>query len=441
MEQQVQDQTSAIRGQTVRQYRRGVFGRVAAVAFAMALMAPVTMTQAQDTGKWIGTWSASPQPVWAADFPVPTNIPRNLWNQTIRQIAHVSIGGSRVRIELSNEYGSRPLAVGAAHIALSKSGAAVEADSDRALSFSGNASVTIPPGAVALSDPVDLAVPALGSVAVSLFFPEITPATTMHWDGHQTAHIVAGNKAGDADIKADTTIVSRLFLSGIMVEAPVEARVIVTFGDSITDGDGSKMDGNQRWPDLLAERLKQAGGAPVAVLNEGISGAKVLSDRMGVNALARFDDDVLNHPHVDTVILMMGINDIGWPGTALAPSDAHPKAEQIIDGYEQLIARAHARGLRIMGATLTPFEDSFKGTPFEGYYTPEKEQVRVAVNNWIRTGGAFDGVIDFDAVVKDPNRPASIQEIYDKGDNLHPNDAAYKAMAESIDLGLLAAKK
>ena len=155
-----------------------------------------------------------------------------------------------------------------------------------------------------------------------------------------------------------------------------------------------------------------------------------------MNALARFED-VLEHPHADTVILMMGINDIGWPGSALAPHDTPPTAEQIIDGYEQLIERAHAHGMRIIGATLTPFEDAFKGTPFEGYYTAEKEQVRTAVNEWIRTSGKFDGVIDFDAVVKDPNRPGSILETYDKGDSLHPNDAGYKAMAESIDLGLL----
>ena len=198
-----------------------------------------------------------------------------------------------------------------------------------------------------------------------------------------------------------------------------------------------RADQNHRWPDLLAERLQAAGGAPVAVLNEGISGARVLADRMGVNALARFDEDVISHPRVDTVILMMGINDIGWPDSPLDSAPA-PTAEEIIDGYEQLIARAHDHGLRIIGATLTPFEVAFKGTPLEGYYSADKEAKRVAVNEWIRTSGAFDGVIDFDKVVQDPANPSRMLPAFDKGDNLHPNDAGYKAMAESIDLGLLA---
>jgi lysophospholipase L1-like esterase len=263
----------------------------------------------------------------------------------------------------------------------------------------------------------------------------------MHWDGRQTAYIVAGNKVSDTDIKPDSKIESRLFLSGILVDAPADARAIVTFGDSITDGDGSTLDANHRWPDLLAERLQAADGASVAVLNEGISGARVLSDRMGVNALARFDEDVLSHPRADTVILMMGINDIGWPDSVLEPQAPAPSAEDIIDGYEQLIARAHDHGMRIIGATLTPFAIAFKGTPLEGYYSSDKEAKRVAVNEWIRNSGAFDGVIDFDAVLRDPANPTRMLPAYDKGDNLHPNDAGYKAMAESIDLRLLEEKQ
>ena len=192
---------------------------------------------------------------------------------------------------------------------------------------------------------------------------------------------------------------------------------------------------------MLAQRLAKAGGAPVAVLNEGISGAKVLSDRMGTNALARFDRDVLAQPHADTVVVMMGINDIGWPGCALAPKDTVPTADEIIEGYQQLIARAHAHNMRIIGATLTPFADSFKGSPFEGYYNTDKEQKRQAVNQWIRSSGAFDGVIDFDAVARDPNHPAHIQAAFDSGDHLHPQDDGYKAMADSIDLALLTGKK
>ena len=426
---------------TNQQPRRHVFGGVLAIVLASLLVSPIPAAHAADTGEWIGTWTASPQPVWDADFPIPTGFPRTLWNQTIRQIAAVSIGGKHVRVVLSNEYGTRPLVVGAAHVALSDTGAAIEAGSDRTLTFGGHASITIPPGAPAISDPVDLTVAPFGSLAVSLFLPEVTPTTTMHWEGVQTAYIAAGNKVSDADVKADSTTVSRLFLSEILVDEAPGARAIVTFGDSITDGNGSTVDANHRWPDLLARRLANAGGAPVAVLNEGISGAKVLSDRMGTNALARFDRDVLAQPHADTVVVMMGINDIGWPGCALAPRDTIPTADEVIDGYRQLIARAHTHNMRIIGATLTPFADSFKGSPFEGYYTADKEKVRVAVNTWIRSSGAFDGVIDFDEVVKDPNRPTYILAAYDKGDHLHPQDDGYKAMAESIDLALLTGKK
>ncbi len=183
------------------------------------------------------------------------------------------------------------------------------------------------------------------------------------------------------------------------------ARAVVAFGDSITDGDGSTVDGNDRWPDVLAERFVKS-GAPVAVLNEGISGAKVLSDRMGTNALARFDRDVLAQPHADTVILMMGINDVGWPGDGLAPHDPEPTADEIIEGYKQMITRAHDRGFKIIGATLTPFNGAFDGTPFQGYFTPDKEKIRVALNTFIRSG-AFDGVIDFDKVIEDPPIPAT----------------------------------
>jgi lysophospholipase L1-like esterase len=298
-----------------------------------------------------------------------------------------------------------------------------------------------PPGAPVISDPVELTVAPLGSLAVSLFLPEQTPLTTFHWEGVQTAYISPeGNFVGDADMKADSTIKSRLFLSAIMVDAVPNARALVTFGDSITDGANSTPDANHRWPDILAKRLVQQGGASIAVLNEGISGARVLTDRMGVNALARFDRDVLSHPHVDTVILMMGINDIGWPDCLLAPHEPAPSADDIIGGYKQLIARAHMHGMRIIGATLTPFEDTFKGGPLEGYYNKDKEQKRQTVNQWIRTSGAFDGVIDFDAVTRDPNHPAHILPAFDSGDHLHPQDDGYKAMADSIDLKMLTAR-
>ena len=408
-------------------------------ALAVALAAPFAGGRAADGGDWIDTWSAAAQPVWGSDFFAPLDFPRNLWGQTIRQVARVSLGGEQVRIAVSNEYGELPMTVDAAHIALSDTGAKIQEGTDRALTFSGDPSITIPPGASVVSDPVDLSVPALGSVAVSLYFADVTPATTMHWDGRQTAYIVAGDKTAEADITPDATTLSRLFLSRVIVDAPEGARAIVTFGDSITDGDGASADENNRWPDILAERLHEAGDTQTAVLNEGISGERVLTDRMGINALARFEEAVLTHPYVDTVIFMMGINDIGWPDMVLDPQGAAPTADDVIAGYQQLIARAHDHGIRVIGATLTPFDNAFEGTPLEGYYNEDKEAARVAVNEWIRTSGAFDGVIDFDAVVQDPENPTRMLPAYDKGDNLHPNDAGYEAMANAIDLSLLAA--
>ncbi len=409
----------------------------AAVAFA-AVVGIAPASQAADAGNWVGSWTASPQPAWGADFPVPLSLPANLWKQTIRQNARLSIGGSKVRIVLSNAYGAAPLTIGAAHIALAGEDGKIQEGSDHTVTFGGESSIVIPPGAPAISDPVDISVAPLALVSVSLYLPDITPTSTIHWDGHETAYIAAGNKAADVDFKADSKLTQRVFLSEILVDAPANARAVVAFGDSITDGDGSTVDGNDRWPDRLAERFVAA-GAPVAVLNEGISGAKVLSDRMGVNALARFDADVLSQPKADTVILMMGINDVGWPGTGLALHDPEPSADAIIEGYKQLIDRAHTHGMKIIGATLTPFGDAFAGTPFEGYYTPDKEKIRLALNDFIRSG-AFDGVIDFDKVIVDPQRPGYALPKFGKGDNLHPNPAGYQAMGSAIDLQTLTTK-
>ncbi|MEZ5666145.1 MAG: SGNH/GDSL hydrolase family protein [Alphaproteobacteria bacterium] len=406
-------------------------------ALALGLALPAGPSRAAG-GDWIDTWGAAPQPIWAADFLAPLTFPRNLWGQTIRQVARVSLGGEQVRIAISNEYGAMPMTVDAAHVALSDGGARIQAGTDRALTFGGAASITIPAGASAVSDAVDLSVPALGSVAVSLFFADVTPTTTMHWDGRQTAYIVGGDKTADADIAPDATTESRLFLSRIIVNAPDNPRTIVTFGDSITDGDGSSTDQNNRWPDVLAERLNAAGDTRTSVVNEGISGERVLSDRMGINALARFEEAVLTHPHVETVVFMMGINDIGWPDMVLDPTAAEPTAADVIAGYRQLIARAHDHGIRIVGATLTPFNNAFGGGPLEGYYNADKEAIRLEVNDWIRNGGGFDGVIDFDAVVQNPADPNRILPEFNKGDDLHPNDAGYEAMGNAVDLALVA---
>lgn len=409
--------------------------RRASVAIVLALSVGALPLAAHAEGDWIAVWSASPQPDWGADFFAPVSIPRSLRDQTIRQVARISLGGENVRVELSNEFGSLPMVVGAATVGTA--GAEGAAEGIAPITFGGEPSVTIPPGAKVWSDPVDMAVKALDSLAVSLYLPDITPTTTWHNDGRQTAYIGAGDQTAAASVTADLTTNSRIFLSGLLVDAKPGARSIVLFGDSITDGDSSTPNENHRWPDILAERVA-ATGANVSLLNEGISGARVLRDRMGTNALARFDEDVLSHPHADTVVLMMGINDIGWPDSILVPAgEPAPSADDIIQGYKQLIEQAHAHGLKIIGATLTPFEDTFQGGPIEGYYNTDKEAKRVAVNEWIRTGGGFDGVIDFDQVAADPANPKHIKADFNSGDNLHPNDAGYAAMANSIDLKLL----
>jgi lysophospholipase L1-like esterase len=407
---------------------------VPAFALVGVLSASGIAVRAQEPQNWIVTWAASPQALWAGDFPLSTNVPFNLWNQTIRMVTQVSLGGKQARVVLSNEYGSRPLVIGAAHVALAGSEAKIVHGSDRPLTFGGEARVTIPPGAKVVSDPTDLDVPTLGTLSVSLFLPETTPLSTFHWDGRQTAYIATGNLVGADDIEAESTIHARLFVSGILVDASKDARAVVTLGDSITDGNGSTPNANSRWPDFLAKRLADKN---VAVLNAGISGARLLQDRMGANALARFERDVLSQPHVKAVILLMGINDIAWPGTGFAPDAPQITSKQMIAGYRHLIARAKTHGVRIIGATLTPFEGAFEDTPLEGYFTLEKERTRQAINQWIRTSGEFDAVVDFDAITRDPQNLTRFRSTFDSGDHLHPGNDGYKAMADAVDLQAL----
>jgi lysophospholipase L1-like esterase len=358
-------------------------------------------------------------------------------NQTLREIVHTSIGSDTVRVRLSNAYGKRAVEIGAAHIALRAKGAEIVAGSDRPLTFSGRTALSIPPNAVVLSDPVKLDVPAAGDLAVSIFLPKPTTGASIHYGAQQTSYIGRGDLTGAASFSEAETITSWVFLTGVDVLAPESASTAVAFGDSITDGARSTIDANSRWPDFLARRLlARRGGKEVAVLDAGIGGNRILHDasgnvRFGVSALARFDRDVLVQPGVKYVIVLEGINDLGHSGTS-APLSETVSAEDIIAGLKQMIERAHEKGLKIFGATLTPFE----GTVFPGYFTPEKEVKRKAVNEWIRTGRAFDGVIDFDRAVRDPDHPDRMLPAYDGGDHLHPGDTGYKAMGEAIDLSL-----
>jgi lysophospholipase L1-like esterase len=423
--------------------RSNPFARLLALALLCALAgAAVPAAAAPEAEAWVPTWTASPQPVWDGTFFANPSIPPSLRNLTVRQYARVSVGGSKVRVVLSNEYGKAPVTLGAVHLAMGAADGAIVPGTDKALTFGGSPSVTLPPGAPVMSDPVDFKLPALGRVAVSFFVPEVAAASTWHNDAKETTYLSGdGNFVGETSFTAAQKANSRIYLTRILALAAPGTRTLVLLGDSITDGDGSTANADHRWPDYLAERLQKA-GAKVAVANQGISGCRVLRDRMGDNALARLDRDVLAQERADAVVLMMGINDVGWPGTILVPKgEAAPTPEEIIAGYQQIIARAHAKGLRIYGATLTPFEDAFHNwLPLYGFNSPEKEQKREALNKWIRTSGAFDGVIDFDAVARDPANPKHIRADFDSGDHLHPNDAGYKAMADSIDLKLLGVK-
>jgi lysophospholipase L1-like esterase len=409
------------------------------------------MAQDWTTEHWVGTWGTAP-----AGPPLPAAT-QTFTDQTLRLIVHTSIGGNQLRIRISNELGTTPLRIGEAHIALRQSGATIVAGSDRPLSFSGNRSIVIPPGAPVLSDPVDLDVPALSDLAISIHLPGSVQATTIHGSAFQTNYVsLPGNFTGAAAFPTDRTITSWPFLTEVDVNAPGTS-AIVALGNSITDGSNTTIDTNHRWPDLLALRLQTARdalgssqpsaaqasaglvawGARIGVVNRGIGGNRLLRDPgeqplFGRAALARFDRDVIATAGVRYMVVLIGINDIGHPGTGTIPASEEPTPEELIAGYRQLIARAHEKGIAIYGATLTPFE----GTIFPGYYSPEKEQIRQAVNNWIRSSDEFDGVIDFDRAVRDPSHPTRMLPAYDSGDHLHPNDLGMQAMANAIPLQL-----
>ena len=407
--------------------RHRVMVRVAmALSFVIAIGMSVQPTRANDGDREgvdrVATWAESP------DSTGPT-----FNGQTIREVVRISIGGGRLRVRLSNEMGTVPLTVGAAHVAIAGPGGTIQSGTDRVLTFGGQGSVTLAPSAPALSDPVDMDVPDLTSLAISLFFPMSTGAATTHGTASQTTFISgAGDFTASPAFPVATTSVSRFFLSAIYVVPDSPADAVVTLGDSITDGLFSTVDANRRWPDRLAERLAALHRFKrTSVANAGISGNRVLHDFVGPNAQSRTDRDVLGQPGVRFVTLLEGINDIGFPTLLGLPAQAVSAAD-IIEGYRQLIARVHSHGLKIYGATLTPFE----GTIYPGYFTTDGETKREAINHFIRTSGAFDAVIDFDAAVRDPAHPTRMLPAFDSGDHLHPNDAGYLAMADAINLHL-----
>jgi lysophospholipase L1-like esterase len=401
---------------------------------ALYLALACTAFAANET-HWVGTWGASPAPQLSDDAQMRT-AKLVFHNQTIREIVHVSVGSDTVRVRISNAYGAQPLEVGAAHVALPADGSGIVAGSDRPLTFKGKGSVSIPANALVLSDPVKLNLPASGGLAISIFLPNETQGAGIHYSAQQTAYIGSGNLTGAASISDPATITSWVFLTGVDVLVSQASSTAIAFGDSITDGARSTVDANHRWPDILSARLLASHGTkPVGMIDAGIGGNRILHDgsnvRFGVSALARFDRDVLAQPGVKYVIVLEGINDLGHAGSS-APMSERVTAEDIIAGLSQMVERAHEHGIKIFGATLTPFE----GTASPGYFTPEKEKMRKAINEWIRTSKAFDGVADFDKAVRDPEHPDRMKAAYDGGDHLHPGDAGYKAMGEAVDLSL-----
>jgi lysophospholipase L1-like esterase len=345
---------------------------------------------------------------------------------TIREIVHTTIGGDHVRLRISNEYGDQPITVGGVHLARRVSGSSVDAATDKVITFAGKTSVVVRTGAAVLSDPVACDVPALGDLAVSIYLPDSARTTTRHALGVQTTYVSrAGDLTASATFAADTTLRSWIFLAEIDVTNSRATGAIVAIGNSITDGYASTPDSNRRWPDVLAARLIAAQSEPLkSVVNAGISGNRVLTFGAGPSAVSRFDRDVLLVPGATHVIMLEGINDISRGGAEAVTAD------DIIFGLRQLADRAHEHGLVIYGSTLTPFSTA----------PAANEAKRQAVNAWIRTGGAYDGVIDFDAITRDPAQPNRFLPAFDSGDHLHPSDAGYKAMGDAIDLKLFRAK-
>ncbi len=395
----------------------------------IALLLALPLSCSAESGKepqWVGTWATSPM---LADGGFRVHA---FGGTTLRQIAHISIGGSALRLRFTNEFGTDPLTISNAHVALVESGSSTKAGTDHAVTFSGATSVKIPAGAVMYSDSVQMNVAPLSDLAVSFYIPsQVMRAQTFHDFADQDNYMAKGDVAGEATLSEPASLDSWYFFDGIDVPAEKGGRSIVTLGDSITDGAHSTRNANRRWPDVLAERLvKDASLGQVGVLNEGIGGNRVLNDGYGPSAVARLDRDLLAQNGVKYVIVLESINDIGRLARLSSPDDLID-AKDLELGLSQIVSVAHEHGIKAIGATLTPYKGA-------GYFSEKGEQVRKEVNDWIRHSGTFDGVIDFDRITSDPNDADQFNPVDDSGDHLHPGDAGYKAMGEGIDLKIFA---
>jgi len=439
------------------------------LAFTALTAIASTSYAAPPPDHWVGTWAAAPfaanngrpatvtlvpvatpsapataapaQTVAPASAPTPAPAPTRppafvygVADTTVREIVHVSLGGTQVRVIFTNEFGTEPLAIGAAHVAVSQGGSSINLVSAAGLTFGGRASVVIPPGALVVSDPAAVKLPAAADLAISFFLPEQTIThLSQHGSADQTSYTAPGNVVGAKTLDSPTEIRSWPFVKGVDVKASASSGAVVAFGDSITDGAFAAINANARWPDELARRLlADRKTADIGVLNEGIGGNRILHDTTGPSALARFDRDVIAQSGVKYLIILEAINDIGHAFDPRRPYDV-VSADDLIAGYMQMAERAHNHGIKVYIATLTPYVGA-------GYQSPAGEQVRQTLNQWIRTTSQIDGFIDFDKATQDPANPAVYLPAYDHGDHLHPSDPGYKAMGDAIDLKLFQSK-
>lgn len=412
---------------------------LATVALVLCAGLPGGAQSAKTPEKWIATWASSPAP----PDPDPDRPILNLQNQTVRERVRISVGGSQFRIRLTNEYGSAPLVIGSVRAAVPTDPAGVKPGSIQTVTFGGKSSIKIPAGAPAISDPVAMPVAYGAEISISLYLPDHVTTPTGHEFALKRAIVSPpGDHTNDEEIQGGTEDSRSVFISAVLVPSRPSQRLVVAFGDSITEGYKSTIDANRSYPaDLISRLAKAPDNSRLAVVNEGIGGNRLLGDWvipwMGASAQARFDRDALSLPGVTHIVLLEGANDLGFPGVKVGQlsfaDPAHPPgADDLIAAYRQLISRAHARGIKVIGATMTPLG----GYDVPGFWSDAKDAVRQEVNKWIRNSGTFDGVIDFDAVVRDPDHPSKLSDRFASKDHGHPNDAGYQAMADAINLAL-----
>ncbi len=404
---------------------RYIVFRIFILSFCVALPNPTfAADDRSDSSCWVGTWASSPQLAEPKGAPAELALP----GVTLRQFVHVSAGGRRIRVRFSNAFGTTPLLISTARVAISAGGSAVKSGTEKELAFNGQKGASIPAGALIVSDPLDFDLRALSDVAITTELRSPQSAITAHLGSRTTSYILTGNPARTSDMSQAVKVDHWYYINGVDVASQICAGAIAILGDSITDGRGSTTNGNDRWPDVLARRVEAAPeNHAIGVLNLGIGGNRLLRDGLGPNALARLDRDALAQAGIRWLVVLEGVNDIGTRLKARENNESWATAEDIIGAFEQIIMRAHTHGISVFGATMLPFGGSF-------YFSPDTEADRQRVNRWILTRGAFDGVVDFDNIIHDPQHPDRLLPAFDSGDHLHPSPLGYAAMADAVPL-------